>query len=60
MSEKYTGLQARIKEKCAGHSLNLEGVDAKGGLSEVTKCFETVQKVFNFFSGSTQRLNILT
>ncbi|CAH1171094.1 unnamed protein product [Phaedon cochleariae] len=42
MSGKYTGLQARIKEKCefaafvpcAGHSLNLVGVHAAGCVSE--------------------------
>lgn len=68
MSGKYTGLQARIKEKCefatfvpcAGHSLNLVGVHAAGCVSEATKFFEIVQKVYNFFSGSTRRWNILT
>lgn len=68
MSGKYTGLQARFKERCefatfvpcAGHSLNLVGVHAAGCVSEATKFFEMVQKVYNFFSGSTHRWNILT
>lgn len=68
MSGKYSGLQARIKEKCefaafvpcAGHSLNLVGVHAAGCVPEVTQFFEIIQKVYNFFSGSTYRWNILT
>lgn len=67
MSGKYTGLQARIKEKCefatfvpcAGHSLNLVGVQAVGCVLEATNYFQMVQKLYNFFSGSTYRWNIL-
>lgn len=68
MSGKYSGLQTRIKEKCefatfipcAGHSLNLVGVHAAGCVPEASQFFEIVQKVYNFFSGSTHRWNILT
>lgn len=68
MSGKYSGLQTRIKEKCefatfipcAGHSLNLVGVHAAGCVPEVSQFFEIVQKVYNFFSGSTHRWNMLT
>nr|XP_042894988.1 zinc finger MYM-type protein 1-like [Parasteatoda tepidariorum]XP_042895119.1 zinc finger MYM-type protein 1-like [Parasteatoda tepidariorum]XP_042899228.1 zinc finger MYM-type protein 1-like [Parasteatoda tepidariorum]XP_042901855.1 zinc finger MYM-type protein 1-like [Parasteatoda tepidariorum]XP_042906919.1 zinc finger MYM-type protein 1-like [Parasteatoda tepidariorum]XP_042909334.1 zinc finger MYM-type protein 1-like [Parasteatoda tepidariorum] len=68
MSGKYSGLQTRIKEKCefatfipcAGHSLNLVGVHAAGCVPEASQFFEIVQKVYNFFSGSTHRWNMLT
>lgn len=68
MSGKYTGVQARIKDKCefatfvpcAGHSLNLVGVYAAGCVLEATKFFDIIQKLYNFFSGSTYRQNKLT
>lgn len=68
MSGKYTGVQARIKDKCefatfvpcAGHSLNLVGVHAAGCVLEATKFFDIIQKLYNFFSGSTYRWNKLT
>ncbi|XP_048512595.1 zinc finger MYM-type protein 1-like [Athalia rosae] len=58
MAGKYSGLQAKIKEKCkfaifvpcAAHSLNLV----------VTSFFQLVQKLYNFFSSSTHRWSILT
>lgn len=68
MAGKYSGLQARIKEKCkfaifvpcAVHSLNLVGVHAAACVLEVTSFFQLVQKLYNFFSSSTHRWNILT
>ncbi|XP_070527386.1 52 kDa repressor of the inhibitor of the protein kinase-like [Cardiocondyla obscurior] len=68
MAGKYSGLQARIKEKCkfaifvpcAAHSLNLVGVHTAGCVLEVTSFFQLVQNLYNFFSSSTYRWNILT
>lgn len=68
MSGKYAGLQARIREKCqfaifvpcASHSLNLVGVHAADCVSEATDYFDRIQKLYNFFSGSVRRWNILT
>jgi len=67
MAGKYSGLQARIKEQCkfaivvpcAAHSLNLVGVQAVGCVSEAVSYFQLVQKLFNFFSSSTNRWKIL-
>ncbi|XP_046737115.1 uncharacterized protein LOC124405892 [Diprion similis] len=68
MAGKYSGLQARIKERCefaifvpcAAHSLNLVGLHAAGCVPEATSLFQLVQKLYNFFSSSTYRWNLLT
>lgn len=68
MAGKYSGLQARIKEKCkfaifvlcAAHSLNLMGSHAAGCVLEVTSFFQLIQRLYNFCSSSTHRWNILT
>lgn len=68
MSGRFSGLQARIKEKCkfatfvpcAGHSLNLVGVHAAGCVLEPTKFFDIIQKLYNFFSVSSHRWSVLT
>lgn len=68
MSGKYSGLQARIKEKCefatfvpcAAHSLNLVGLHAAECVQETTSYFQMVQKLYNFFLCSTHRWDKLT
>lgn len=67
MSGAYTGLQARIKQHnplaefvpCAGHSLNLVGSAAAECCTEVVKFFGFIQELYNFFSVSTHRWDIL-
>jgi len=62
MLGKYTGVRARIKDKCdfvtfvpcAGHSLNLLGVHDAGCVLEATKFFDIIQKL-NFFLVSMYR-----
>ncbi|CAH0546870.1 unnamed protein product [Brassicogethes aeneus] len=68
MSGPYTGLQARIKEinkyadytPCAAHSLNLVGKHAAESCPMAVTYFATIQNVYNFFSASTHRWEILT
>jgi hypothetical protein len=63
MSGHYSGLQARLKEQnkyalyvpCAGHSLNVVGVQAVDCNVNVTIYFDFVQNLYNFFSSSTRR-----
>ncbi|KAJ8941976.1 hypothetical protein NQ314_010200 [Rhamnusium bicolor] len=67
MTGLYTGLQARIKKHndlalfvpCAAHSLNLVGAAAAESCYMATEYFMFVQQIFNFFSSSTNRWNIL-
>lgn len=67
MSEKYNGLQARIKKysknavfvPCAAHSLNLVGSNAAESTKEGAKFFYTCQMVYTFFSSSTYRWKLL-
>jgi len=67
MSGIYNGLQARIKRiskqalfvPCAAHSLNLVGSNAAEATSEGTRFFFNTQMVFNFFSSSTSRWELL-
>lgn len=68
ISGPYTGLQARIKEvnkyadytPCAAHSLNLVGKHAAESCLMAVTYFSTIQNLYNFFSGSTHRWEILT
>ena len=68
MSGQYSGLQARIRQKCefapfvpcAGHSLNLVGTHAVECVTEATSFFQFVQKLYAFFVVSTHRWKILT
>jgi len=63
MAEKYTGLQARIKNiapaaeylLCAAYSLNLVGVHAVESCNNAVKYFNIIQTLYNFFSISTHR-----
>lgn len=67
MSGQYSGLQSRIKEinpyaeyvPCAGHSLNLVGTSSAESCTNAVIFFDMVQKLYNFFSCSTSRWNIL-
>lgn len=67
VSGMYSGLQARIHEindlaehaPCAAHSLNLVGVHAVECAPEAASFFNTVQTLYNFFTASTQRWEIL-
>ena len=68
MSGRYTGLQARIRElnefaiyiPCAGHSLNLVGVNAAECGPQIVSFFDFVQRLYSFFSASTHHWNVLT
>lgn len=61
------GVQNRILEKysrafyvpCACHSLNLVVNDAASSSTETTTFFSVVQELYNFFSGSTKRWEML-
>jgi hypothetical protein len=67
MPGHYSGLQVRLKEQhryalyvpCAGHSINLVGVQAADCNLNVTIYFDFVQNLYNFFSSSTYRWEIL-
>lgn len=67
MAGIYTGLQARIKSinplahfvPCAAHSLNLVGACAAESCLNAVSFFGFVQSLYNFFSASTYRLNML-
>ncbi|XP_033226050.1 zinc finger MYM-type protein 1-like [Belonocnema kinseyi] len=66
-SGMYKGLQARIREinglaiyaPCGAHSLNLVGVHAVESCSEAVLFFNVLQILYNFFTASTQRWEIL-
>ncbi|XP_022168749.1 uncharacterized protein LOC111032655, partial [Myzus persicae] len=68
MSGVYNGLQTRIKNysstaffvPCSAHSLNLIGSNAADTTQEGTTFFFICQAIYNFFSVSTFRWNILT
>ncbi|KAG8173321.1 hypothetical protein JTE90_003636 [Oedothorax gibbosus] len=66
MSGKYSGLQARLKDNhlieyvpCSAHSLNLVGTNAAECCSSAVSFFGIVQTLYNFFSGSTHRWELL-
>jgi hypothetical protein len=67
MSRYYSALQARLKEQnkytlyvpCAGHSINLVGVQAVDCNLNVTIYFDFVQNLYNLFSSSTHCWEIL-
>ncbi|XP_048031791.1 zinc finger MYM-type protein 1-like [Megalobrama amblycephala] len=68
MAGKYSGLQARIKNKnpnadfipYSAHSLNLVGACAAECCLEAVSFFGFIQNLYNFFSASTRRWEILT
>jgi hypothetical protein len=61
MPGHYSGLQARLKEQnkyalyvpCAGHSINLVGVQAVDCNLNITIYFDFVQNLYNLFLSST-------
>lgn len=67
MSGAYSGLQTRIKKicqfaeyaPCAAHSLNLIGTSAASSCLEACNFFDLLQSMFNFFSASTSRWELL-
>ncbi|XP_023239044.1 uncharacterized protein LOC111637713 [Centruroides sculpturatus] len=67
MAGKYKGVSARILEinnlaifvPCAAHNLNLAGVHAAPTTPEMITFFGIVHRLFNFFSSSTTRWDIL-
>lgn len=67
MSGLYSGVQARIKSinplaeyvPCAAHSLNLVGTCAAESVTEAVDFFSTLQELYNFFTISTHRWEIL-
>lgn len=68
MSGVYNGLQAQIKKitpqaeyiPCAAHSLNLVGEAAAESSDEGCRFFALLQEVYNFFTASTHRWEILS
>lgn len=68
MSGRYSGLQARLKKNfplieyvpCAAHSLNLVGTNAAESCSSAVSFFGLVQSLYNFFSASTHRWELLS
>lgn len=67
MSGIYAGLQQLIKNRneyaeyvpCAAHSLNLVGNHAVESSSTAAAFFNDLQSLYNFFSASTSRWDIL-
>jgi len=67
MSGVYSGVQKCIKDKvpntsyvhCCAHNLNLVISDAAKYSPKVASFFDTIQAIYNFFSGSTPRWAIL-
>jgi hypothetical protein len=67
MPGHYSGLQVRLKEQhkyalhvaCAGHSINLIGVQAVDCNLNVKIYFDFVQNLYSFFSSSAHRWEIL-
>lgn len=68
MAGKIKGVQARLQEinkdakfcPCTAHSLNLVGTHAARISVRMVTFFGTVQSIFNFFSSSTARWNIVS
>ena len=67
MSGLYSGVQSRIKTinplanyvPCSAHSLNLVGTCAAESVTEAVDFFSTLQELYNFFTVSTHRWEIL-
>ena len=67
MKGKHSGVQKRIKDlnsrafyiPCSAHSLNLVVNDAAMCCREASSFFGTLQKIYVFLSGSTNRWDIL-
>lgn len=67
MSGKISGLQTRVKQEndlalyvhCCAHNLNLVLSDACHECTEAVTFFGTIQKLYNFFTSSQPRHNVL-
>ena len=67
MRGEYSGAQARILQDnelaifspCAGHQMNLVGVHAAESCTKAITFFGVIQKMYNIFSSSPQRWEIL-
>ena len=68
MSGKYNDVQTVLKEKkikncvlssCGNHTLNLVSTDCAEACNETVAYFGTVQKMYDIFSSSSQRWEIL-
>ncbi|GBP20823.1 52 kDa repressor of the inhibitor of the protein kinase [Eumeta japonica] len=67
MSNVHGGVQRKIREvnpkalfsPCSNHSLNLCGVHAFVCVPSSVTCFGTIEKLYSFFSSSTQRWQLL-
>lgn len=67
MAGHIKGVQAKIKERnpaaifspCAAHNLNLVGLHAAKSRNVVSTFFNCVNMLYNFFSGSPQRWEVL-
>ncbi|XP_065645747.1 zinc finger MYM-type protein 1-like [Hydra vulgaris] len=67
MSGKYSGLQARLKERselafyipCAGHSLNLVGQCSVSECINSINYYGVLQSLYSFFVASTHRWDLL-
>lgn len=67
MAGIHTGVQSRIKDvnpkaefiPCNNHTLNLAGVNASSASVNSVTFFDTVEKIFTFFSSSTHRWEVL-
>ena len=67
MSGRYNGLQAKVKEDCPyadfvpcyGHSLNLVGTRCAECCQQALLFFDFVSSLYNFFSASTGRWDLL-
>lgn len=68
MKGKNQGVQARLLNKnpralfvpCGAHTMNFVIADSAKSSKDAVGYFGYVQKLFNFFSGATQRWSILT
>lgn len=67
MAGKYNGVQALLLlenanctfSTCGNHTLNLVGVDSAESCKEAITFFGTIQQVYNFFSSSPKRWEVL-
>ncbi len=67
MARKYNGVQSVLLQKnsncifssCGNHTLNLVGVDCAESCKEAVTYFGTIQQMYNLFSSSPQRWEIL-
>lgn len=67
MRGKHSGVQKRVLDinprafyvPCSAHSLNLVVNDAAACCLQAVDFFSTIQEVYNFFSASTSRWDVL-